>query len=65
MTKTHTTYKLYKNNRYCQVIGVRQTFRKLRKYVHLQSFIRPVDFFKGQNRRKTAQMHEEIKDDKP
>lgn len=22
MTKTHTTYKLYKNNRYCQVISI-------------------------------------------
>ena len=50
-----TTYKLYKNDRYCQVIGVGQTFRKLGKHVHLQCFIRPVDFSEGQIWAKTGQ----------
>ena len=48
-------YKLYKNDRYCQVIGVGQTFRKLGKHVHLQCFIRPVDFSEGQIWAKTGQ----------
>ena len=58
-------YKLYKNDRHCQVIGIGKHSENLENTFTYNVSYAPLISPKGKFGRKPAKMHEEIKDGKP
>ena len=61
----HAIYKLYKNDRHCQVIGIGKHSENLEDMFICKASYAPSISPKGKFGRKPAKMHEEIKDGKP
>ena len=61
----HAIYKLYKNDRHCQVIGIGKHSENLEDMFICKALYASADFSEGQIGRRPAKMREEINGRKP